>query len=1093
MNKESDTIETNQTSNFATTIPEYCEQTLQASATLQQIQETLASPRNSVILGDQDELSLHLEQENDDVDLSKSLEAAIQQIPTEQDDEDGLGNLTNFSQPDSSFRNLSSKNITKNDDSDSLMSRIQNLLHISKEQNKTNQSLNLSQQSINEIDKSLSALDTEKRLIELKNLASIVDKQFSELLKATDPEEKKLRAIARAESRASNNSRSCSRSKSRQSGRSKTPALNKIDSFNSPNLPLGPNPIAQSTINTTGPLRLETSASPIKKDDGHSISTLSVTFSEREREIDALLSRIKKRNEHLEKKVVSLSQTDLQKNFENSQNSQNTQNPNRSNSSLSQDSLGKKVDTILDSKISTLNMNQLAEGAQILNNLLNSARNSKTASEVGGTTAQQRPSDPQSSLGNRVRNHLANSKNHVYSDSDTSSLNSFKIQRQLMAFENSPMWKYVKNFLPGCKLEAGDFVQDTSSFDSEEPKRVEKIRVNETKHQKNEPSTARTASNSGQSSKQQFLTSTASPTPVKPESKINFSQPNNTGLAAKVLAAHGLPGLPPMPGPAVHPQHHNLSASTISVANESIPRKDLFKMDLNDSNSNCSVHMSLPVNTGHTNPPMIPMEHTMAAMHNLNQNDSSRNTLHTQDQLSISQPVTFQSKKSEASSVAISNSNSSINSSNLAHKIPSLAEFRKMTSSQQKETMAQLRNIRINRSKQESVKQKNQNKYKSVPGLDSSNNSELSESTRQKLEILKKKHEIGAGDNTTISTTSGSTLTNLSNTQLPIAADTHPSFVKNPNKQRKQEKRVQKLQKENQKQAEERDTKQPQQDPSSRSVKTIVHDITAESGMDTSASEVIHIIHRSKRTGIEKSVETKKSRGTGMGESFLNSQGQKNGPNEENELNSSTETVTVAKGGVPIEILKNTQQILVAETATQIDPHWDVRPPPPVTNPICWFDTLEGNMRTEESKILDSRPIKETVSLQERFLLYNRKFISKSRGRARKIDIMREERQLEKIWDDQRQHLKADKENLGTGPVVIMPKSSVMMKTKRNLSPVLQARREVFANYGRARSPSPKRKTNAKVEKKLQTLVRGQVRAVKAFFVRFLQMWYLAF
>merc|ERR1711981_891916 len=63
---------------------------------------------------------------------------------------------------------------------DSLMSRIQNLLQVSQDQ------VEGVNESITKLDESLSMLDTEKRIEELKALAAVVDKQFVDLLAATN-------------------------------------------------------------------------------------------------------------------------------------------------------------------------------------------------------------------------------------------------------------------------------------------------------------------------------------------------------------------------------------------------------------------------------------------------------------------------------------------------------------------------------------------------------------------------------------------------------------------------------------------------------------------------------------------------------------------------------------------------------------------------------------------------------------------------------------------------------------------------------------------------------------------------------------------
>ena len=135
-------------------------------------------------------------------------------------------------------------------------------------------------------------------------------------------------------------------------------------------------------------------------------------------------------------------------------------------------------------------------------------------------------------------------------------------------------------------------------------------------------------------------------------------------------------------------------------------------------------------------------------------------------------------------------------------------------------------------------------------------------------------------------------------------------------------------------------------------------------------------------------------------------------------------------------------------------------------------------MMEYEASRLDARPITETVTLQERFLLYNRHFISKSRERLRKLDFMQQERNIQKVWAQQRENLQLGNYEINRGRDMARGRSPQRggrsASRGRELSPVLQKRREVAKMYGRTRSPSPPRKTNPKVEAKLQILHRAE-------------------
>lgn len=983
-------------------------------------QESATLPINSNLsIEDVHEIQPETEERNDD--LSRSLEAAIEQIP-----EPHSGSVSNLNSLENSLNRTKDTNKTndsaftdhrnisnftnKSKESDSLMSRIQNLLHVTQSKN---ESVNLDlvseklenlekEQKYNQIDESLSNMDTEKRLIELKNLASIVDKQFSELLRATNLAEKEPNSNSKSKSQCQ------------------------------PNLPEGISPIApvnnktassipaNSTSNKILEPKFESTLarSPIKRND--SISSLSVTISEREREIDALLNRIKQRNENLSQKVISL--TNIESGLDISNEKPPRPTLSRGNSSLSQDSLGKKVGQILDTKVSKLDFNQLQEGAQILNNILTSARshNSQSHSQKKAASEKTSKTGTSYSLQHRIDKHL--SGDHIQqntefkapnfacpSDSDASTYNSYRVQKQLEAFENSPMWKYVKGFLPGQKggITTPNHLRNPSSI----------LLSSETASQTTQPASE---SKNSQTSKKTFLTSTASPTPVKPEIKARTNQHDKK----------------------------NITVSTISAGDISIPKKDLFKNDLNDSD----FEQKIPAH----------IQETLAAMRHLNQQttvssstvtDTSAISIKTQDQLMT---------ESETTTTSLNNS----------YKIPSLGEFRSMTSDEQRKIISKLREIR-------QARRNKQGKYKSVPDISKSRSKSKSQvklesscnttETTVSSEFLRPL-EIGASFHGPLvkSYNVASTENTTTNTTLPT--ETTPEI--------KQEVVA---------------SKPP------RPVKKIIHDQTLDT---TDASEIIHIVHRSKKTGLEKSIKTVKSRATEMGDSFLQKSWAAAG---QNELNSSTETIVVAKADPrPVKPSQAEESEAEPEPETpKFDPY-DVKIPEPVAQPICWFDTLDGNMKPEESAVLDKKPIKETVNLQERFLLYNRPFISKSRARLRVLDLMRQDRQLDKIWNQQRENLKVDKENIemNLGPVVnpnLKSTQDMLQENRgrsksainrdrqnklRNLSPVLKTRREIWKTYGRDknpnRSPSPVRKTNAKVEKKLQTLVQGHIRPINA-------------
>lgn len=832
-------------------------------------------------------------------DLTKSMEIAVEKYPTCEN------SVICDTKSDLSIMEAADliKSKTSTSEEDSLMSRIQNLLQVSKNDSNKNDSLN---DSVAKIDQALSKMDAENRLIELKSLAGVIDKQFSNLLQVTDPEHVKF----------SSNENSDTTKKS-------TIVSNKNQNLT-------------------------------KLTD----SITSANISEKEREIDNILSRIKARNKKQEKAVANISNGKIDKScssFDKSTASIQT--------SISQDSLGKKVNEILDSNIEKLNFDQLQQGAMILNNLLTSARSKQTDTETNVSDKSLSGITPKG-----CSTHRDGSLAFKIDSSIDSGHNSENLKRQLEAFEKSPMWKYVKGFLPNTNNKFGTGISTERSTSDTSSIQTPKILTNNSKSVKS--STPSNISEKTTSSKKTFLTSTASPTPVK----FDKNEYQNR----------------------VQMKNYNVTASTINTTNEqetsAVIKKDLFNKEnvdpfltscdqtlTSDGNSSVDIKKTMAVikqlqsinvsTPSSTETDKIKRQLLDTCLRIVNQSKISSNSTSTNISSSTLQASTTTTLDASTTTTSL------VSSTFMEDKfrIPTLTEFRKLNNQDQRAIMAKLRkNRRIRRSS------KNLNNYKNIP---------------KPIDLEKKRLEQMS----------------ISNQKIEIKKEISSEVNKGETK-----------------------------------VKTIINDITATSDQDTTASEVIHIIHRNKKTREEKSVKTLKSRGNNVQNTFL--QDDKAGGDK---LNTSQETIVVEKSKEKI-----------------------VEIPKPVCKPVCWFDNLDGTMLKAESDLLDNKPIRETVNLQERFLLYNRHFISKSRQRLRKLVIMKNERQIEKIWSKQLQNCKVDKDKLNlysNGPVV---------QPKKSLSPKLASRRKVWKEYGKCRSPSPPRKTNVKTEKRLQILHRAEKRPI---------------
>jgi hypothetical protein len=828
--------------------------------------------------------------------------------------------------------------------SDSLMSRIQGLLQMSKTDG---DSFN---QSITKLDESLSMLDTGKRLEELNSLAAVVDKQFVELFQAINKEPSSSQS-------AQSPMRSPDKSVSEGKARSDSNATQRSNATRNSNV------VSDIAEEQTLPMSML-----IENSLNEQVSKMSLTVSDRERELDQVLNRIKSRNQTIaEKSAEYLNQTPRMSprdtfqnaNIEEKNHSKNTTFSNQ----LSSDSLGKHVNNILDKPLEKLELDDLTTGARILKDILNTARSSNQPSNPG----------------------TESEASYAPSTAD--------LQRQITAFETSEMWRYVQKFLPGSQGREAGLAAIASS--SSAPSISSYQNKNKSRHQQNSGNSRNSRNFNQNTQKSNFMTSTASPTPQKPTTEsLTISPEKNSGSSthrSDLLPSNHQIKITTLP------KVSDITASTIasehlamgdSHPNLDFPRRDLFKITTSESEE---------------------LKQTVKRPQD-NNTTTDENT------------TTFDSSKS-------------------SYKIPTLGDFRQMSSSEQREIMEKLRKIRQKRGRTSVAG----GSFKRVPSLEkmpiSSDNTLTANSVHD--------HTVG-----------------------------EKSWFKNAVESSKNEEPVPKAQDRGRK----RDKLEKQKIEEEKvrqkiTHKKVIHEIS-DSNMDTSAAEVITIVHRSKRTHQEKSVKVMKTRA--LQTSFVtdkenkkpvenkNSEKSKsvNSKSQTNEVNTSTETIVLADPKPEIEKM----------VKPKIDPLYAVKPPTKAQPPVVWFDDIAGSMKEWEADKLDARPIQETVNLQERFLLYNRKFISKSRSRLRKIDLMQQERHIQEVWQEQRDALKIDNFELNGELDKIARKQG---RNNRDLSPVLMKRREVHQIYGRTRSPSPPRKTNPKTEARLLVLHNGEHRPIK--------------
>ena len=812
--------------------------------------------------------------------------------------------------------------------SDSLMSRIQGLLQMSRTDG---ESFN---QSITKLDESLSMLDTGKRLEELNSLAAVVDKQFVELFEAINKEPSSTQSLQSP-------MRSRDKSVSEGKARSDSNATQRSNATRNSNV------VSDIAEEQTLPMSML-----IENSLNEQVSKMNLTVSDRERELDQVLNRIKSRNQTIaEKSEEYLNQTPKMSprgTFQNAQiNEQNQSRNTTFSNQLSSDSLGKHVNNILDKPLEKLELDDLTTGARILKDILNTARSSNQPSNPG----------------------TESEASYAPSTAD--------LQRQITAFETSEMWRYVQKFLPGSQGREAGLAAIASS--SSAPSISSYKNKNKSRNLQNSGN-SRTFNQNTQ--KSNFMTSTASPTPQKPTTEsLTISPEKNSGSSthrSDLLLTNQQIKIT-----TILPKVSDITASTIasehlalgdSHPNLDFPRRDLFKITTSESEE-LKQKVKRPQNNNNNN----------------NNTTTDENT------------TTF-------------------DTSNSSYKIPTLTDFRQMSSSEQREIMEKLRKIRQKRGRTS----RSGGSFKRVPSLENMPTSSDNTLTANSVH-----------DNTG------------EKSWFKKAVESSKNEEPSPNVQERGRKRdkVGKQRFAEQKVAEQKVEEQKVEKPKAVKQKIthkkVVHEIS-DSNMDTSAAEVITIVHRSKRTHQEKSVKIMKTRALQTSfvtdkenEKPINSKSV-NSKSQTDEVNTSTETVTLADDSKPDA--KITEKII----KPKVDPRYDVKPPTKANPPVVWFDDIAGSMKEWEADKLDARPIQETVNLQERFLLYNRKFISKSRGRLRKIDLMQQERHIQQVWQEQRDALKIDNFELN-GELDKMARKQG--RNGRDLSPVLMKRREVHQIY----------------------------------------------